>query len=44
MANLGEVPITRLSPQDRLAACIANDPRTQPGNRLPDINTLYIYQ
>jgi hypothetical protein len=42
MANLGEGPVTKLSPQDRLAACIIYHPGTLPGNTLPDTNPGYI--
>jgi len=42
MANLGEGPVTRLSPQDRLAACIIYHPGTLPGNTLPDTNPGYV--
>lgn len=42
MANLGEGPVTTLSPQDRLAACIIYHPGTLPGNTLPDTNPGYV--
>jgi hypothetical protein len=42
MANLGEGPVTRLSQQDRLAACIIYHPGTLPGNTLPDTNPGYV--
>lgn len=42
MANLGEGPVTTLSSQDRLAACIIYHSGTLPGNTLPDTNPGYV--